>query len=224
MPGGSQLVSKLIENAFGAARSGYGELDKSWTLLSHQLGNLASIPTAMGSIQRAGTLDLLIRCLEDDLALRLQAQQKQNEPDFAFHYQKMFSELWVVSSYEILRALRQREQEAGVENGRSASEHFVSLFIDLERLRMPLEKHEITKEKGLKKRIEFTRYPKFEDSSDPIFYDRSDPHRTHIMPMSVSSSGSVMWLAFHHAANQEYWIERRQLADRFLLLGSLGIQ
>jgi hypothetical protein len=74
----------------------------------------------------------------------------------AFHYQMMFSETWVVMSYEALRVIRQREKEiAGaaraqnpghVPDGVSSPASFNLIFTDLELLRMPIEKYEIAKD------------------------------------------------------------------------------
>jgi hypothetical protein len=222
MPGGDQVVSKLIKSAFGAARSVYLEEDTAWVSLSMRLVSPTLSPAASSNIQRAGALDLLIRYLEDDLRQRVSASSPK--VDFAYHYQKMFSELWVASCYEIARAIRQREKGANYKGAQTSdhtsSEIFVSLLFDLERLRMPLEKYEIAKDNSLKQPMLFRRIPEIGDETDFAVYDSQDPNRIHIMPSGISANGSVMWLAFDHATNREYWIERRELSDRFLKLAS----
>jgi hypothetical protein len=220
MPGGDQVVSGLIESAFSAARSGYTEEDTAWVSLSMRLVSPTLNPAASSNIQRAGALDLLIRCLEDDLKQRVAVPSRQI--DFAYHYQNMLSELWVASCYEIVRAIRQREKGAN-DKGNQTSNHvsseiFVSLLFDLERLRMPLEKYEIAKDNSLKQPILFKRIPETGDATDFAVYDSQDPNRSHIMLSGISVNGSVMWLAFDHATSREYWIERRELSDRFLKL------
>jgi hypothetical protein len=224
MPGGTQVVSRLIEGAFGAARSSYVELDNAWISLSMRLAGPTLNAAASYKIQRAGAIDLLVRCLEDDLKERRLIASYLQQVDFAFHYQKMLSEMWVASCYEILRAIRQREMDARERGQRtsqwSLAENFISLLFDLERLRMPLEKYEIAKDKSLKEPLTFTRFPATGDASDLTIYDSQDPDRIHIMPTGLSDWGSVMWLAFDHAANREYWIDRRQLSDRLLALVS----
>jgi hypothetical protein len=58
-----------------------------------------------------------------------------------------------------------------------------------------------------------------DDETRPIeFYDRNDPGRFHIMPTGVSPRGSVVWCALNVREMREYWIERRDLADRLLSL------
>jgi hypothetical protein len=47
-------------------------------------------------------------------------------------------------------------------------------------------------------------------------YDKDDPARSHIMPTAVSGRGSVMWQVLDHNVPREYWVERRDLADRLL--------
>jgi hypothetical protein len=38
------------------------------------------------------------------------------------------------------------------------------------------------------------------------------------MPQGVSERGSAVWLALDGRTSRQHWIERRELADRFLAL------
>jgi hypothetical protein len=57
------------------------------------------------SVQRAGELDVLLRCMEDELG----ADTSSQEGDFSFHYQAVLSESWVGQVYEIVRLLKARK-------------------------------------------------------------------------------------------------------------------
>lgn len=133
----------------------------------------------------------------------------------------MFSEAWIIGCYEILRAFRQRDQEA-TKAGKSTSgvselAEFKSILTDFELLRMPIAKFEIAKDKGLKSALPLRRVGSKE--SEPIeFYDQKDPGRFHIMPNGVSERGSAVWLALDVVNSRQYWVERRDLADRLLSL------
>jgi len=172
------------------------------------------------SIQREGDLDLLLRCLEDEFDV----SREEAGGDFTSHYQMMFSEAWVVGCYEILRAFRQRDEEA-VKVGKPTSgvselDEFKSIFADFELLRMPIAKFEIAKDKELKKPLPMRRVG--DDDAKPVeFYDPKDPGRSHFIPRGISRRGSVMWLALDIRNSQEHWVERRDLADRLLSLVKL---
>ena len=174
-------------------------------------------------IQRLGDLDLLLRCMEDELVAKAAGEIPAGDM-FAYHYQKMFSELWVGGWYEILRAMRQRAKEAldrgDQTSGLATSDDFNSLLSDFERLRIPLEKYEIAKDKKLKRPLPMKRYPPNNDETDHVVYDSDDPQRSHHMLSGPSGRGSLTWLALDHSSDQEYWVERRGLSERLLALAN----
>ena len=59
----------------------------------------------MSSVQQAGQLDLVLRCMEEEYTPR--AEEIEDIVSFSFH--KMLAEIWVGSVYEILRLLKQRK-------------------------------------------------------------------------------------------------------------------
>lgn len=210
-------VSPLLNSLFNVARAKYRAENEAWVQLSYRLSGRFNLVTALSSIQREGDLDLLLRCLEDEL----NAKKDASGMDFSFHYQLMFSETWIVGCYEILRAFRQRDREAA-EAGRPTSgvcelDEFKSIFTDFELLRMPIAKFEIAKDEKLKQPLPMQRVG--DDETKPIeFYDPKDPGRFHIMPRGASSRGSAMWLALDVRNSREHWVERRDLADRLVSL------
>jgi hypothetical protein len=92
------------------------------------------------SVQREGEVDLVLRCLEDEMVHRIGSDQTENL--WAGQNLNSLSVYWIGGVYEILRLLKSRNFLKG--------DHFNALFTDFELLRMPLEKHEIAKDKSLK--------------------------------------------------------------------------
>jgi hypothetical protein len=217
-------VSPYLRNAFLVARAKYQGCHGEWTNLSCLLSGRFCLFNSMISIQRYGDIDLLLRCIEDEFEANKAAEATDTAGvDFTFHYQIMLSENWIVGIYEIFRAFRQRDDEARKlgklgSDGVSDIPNFKSIFADLELLRIPLAKYEIAKDKKMSQPAVMEPFPPSSGSATKYIYDKDDPNRNHIMPTGISSRGSVMWLAFDHRQSREYWIERRDLADRILSL------
>jgi hypothetical protein len=214
------LVSPYIASAFLIAKAKYGGEQASWTDLSGRLAGRFHLPIAMISLQRLGDLDLLLRCMEDEFQRNQQTEAvDRSGVDFTFNYQLMLSESWIVNCYEILRSFRQRDDEGdrGADSV-SALEMFRSLVADLELLRMPISKYEIAKDRSLKEPLKLHAVSPNKDVAHEHVYDKKDPARSHIMPTGVSTRGSIMWSVLDHSIPREYWVERRDLADRLLAL------
>jgi hypothetical protein len=208
-------VSPLLNSLFNLARAKYRAENEAWVQLSYRLSGRFNLVTASSSIQREGDLDILLRCIEDELNTNKDASGM----DFSFHYQMMFSETWIIACYEILRAFQQRDREAAKAgrptSGVSDLHEFKSIFTDFELLRMPIAKFEITKDNKLEQPLPMRRVG---DDETIEFYDPKDPSRFHIMPKGVSSRGSAVWLALDVRNSRQHWVERRDLADRLLSL------
>jgi hypothetical protein len=214
-------LSPLLNGIFAVAKAKYHDRHVAWTNFSSLLAGRFSLPIAMISLQRQGDLDLLLCCIEDEFEANEAAAADSVGVNFAFHYQIMLSESWIVSCYEILRAFRQRDAERGIgADAVSALSSFKTLLADLELLRIPIAKYEIAKDKKMKEPLNFIRSPRNNDAADYCTYDKDDPERAHFMPTGVSERGSVTWLAIDHTVPREYRIERRALADRLLALGN----
>lgn len=215
-------ISPWINNAFTLARAKYRAEHTAWTKLSVILSGRFNLPIAAINIQRQGDLDLLLRCIEDEFdANRAAESADATGLNMTFHYQLMLSETWIIGCYEILRAFRQRDEDAlkigARPSGVSDMQEFKSIFSDLELLRMPMTKFEIAKDKSLKELLAVRYFE--EPSADPQFYDNKDPARYHVMPNGMSARGSAVWLALDHKARREHWIERRNLGERLLAFG-----
>ncbi|WFU62699.1 hypothetical protein [Bradyrhizobium brasilense] len=216
-------ITPLIEAAFLSAWQKYPVEHQAWTDLSWRLAGRVSVVPMSTSLQRAGNLDLVLRAMEDEFA------SSTSEPTmYAFHFQKMFSEAWLMSVYETIRALRQREDEVAraarskdsdyTRYDISSTPSFVSIFRDLELLRMPIAKYEIAKDHQIKDPILFDMIAPSGDATGSYAYHPGDPARTHIVPSGLSARKSVTWLALDHAGPSEHSVERRDLADRLLRL------
>jgi len=218
-------ISPMINAAFNVARAKYRAEHIAWTNLSGVLSGRFNLPIATMNIQRQGDLDLLLRCMEDEFEANMAADAAETSgSNMTLHYQLSLSETWVVGCYEIMRAFRQRDRDAMQArtrpSGVSGMEAFKSIFADLELLRMPMVKFEIARDNKLKGPLQLQRGPANNDASDQITYDSKDPTRSHLMPSAISSRGSARWAALDHLANRQHWVERRDLAERFLTMGN----
>ena len=197
-------VSRLIRAAFEQAAQKYPDLHQRWIQVSFRVLPLLPDSLLWISIQSQGSLDIVLRSMEDEAAACLQAGAGD------IHYQKMLSELWVGSVYEMLRLLGDPKRKLSI------SDEFRTLAHDFRLLRIPLEKYEITSDRELERPLQMQRHPPNNNETDIYEYDKSDPQRAHIMPSGVSQRGSVMWQVLDLRANEERWVERRELSDRFL--------
>ena len=202
-------VSPYIAGAFQIARAKYIARHASWTNLSAQLAGRFSLPIATITLQRLGDLDLLLRCMEDEFQANGATEAADRLGlDHTFHSQLMLSESWVVACYEILRAFRQRDDEANLNvDGVSAMAAFKSIFADLELLRMPLAKYEIAKDRHIKEPLTMRAIPPNDDATDEYIYDKNNPTRSYFMPTGMSGRGSMTWLVLDHSAPREFWVE-----------------
>jgi hypothetical protein len=200
------IISNQLLAAFAAAKTRLQDLAAAWVKISFNVGNRLPASLLSPDIQRYGDIDLLVRCMEDERAQKLASIDM-----FAYHYQKLMSDYWIGSMYEIFRLLRQR----GLADADPA---FNEIFSDLELIRMPLEKFELAKDKKLGRPLEMTRLPERNDESDKYVYDKNDDLRSHIMPTTVSENGSVEWHVHDVIIGENRWVQRRNLSDRIIKL------
>ena len=183
-------------------------VSQAWVTGSHRLGGALPGSLLSVSIQRAGRLDALLRCMEDEYVgvdLREEIRPWVAEPLTSL------SEIWIGQVYEIVRLTQERKLTA-------ANDFFKALAHDFRLLRIPLEKYEIAQAGSLAAPIPMSRNP-VADGDVNYHYDKKDPLRAHIMPSGISQRGSIQWLAIDISAGLiERWIERRDLSDRVLQL------
>jgi hypothetical protein len=120
------------------------------------------------NIQREGEIDLLIRCMENESAERL--ARSKDDFSLSFHYQNIISISWIGGVYEIFRLLRERHLN-------DSGDVFQSILSDLELLRIPLEKHEIAKDRTISSPLQMIKYPQKGGPSDFYTYDHYGNHK-----------------------------------------------
>jgi hypothetical protein len=124
-------ISTLVTSAFTSSAEQYPELNRTWIKISFHVGGRLPQSLLSAVIQRDGSIDLVLRCMEDEHARRMAGSQSQGDANmFAFHYQKILSDYWIGSMYETFRLLRQRKLA-------DASPAFSEILVDLELIRMP---------------------------------------------------------------------------------------
>lgn len=163
------------------------------------------------SIQRDGTVDLVLRAMEDE-------RRAGVAQDFAAHYQRVLSEYWASGIYESLRLLKGRNLISDLETA-----FFDAVFSDLDPIRMAIDKHEIAKDRAFDAPIEMVRMPARGDASDDHIYDPSDKQgKSHIAPVAVFPNGSLGWHVIDARNKSSRWVDRRGLSDRILKLNQIA--
>jgi hypothetical protein len=144
-------VAFLIVAAFRRASVRQKATHESWVKISFRVGSTLPHSLLSASIQRDGELDLVLRCMEDDFAEATKLE-KTTENLVLFHYQKMLSEIWIGSVYEVFRLIMELEHPRG-------DSEIAALAHDLRLLRIPLEKHQIAQDKILAEPLQMKRFP-----------------------------------------------------------------
>lgn len=199
-------VGQLLASAFGIARIQQLSLHRAWLDTSFKIGGQLPSSLAMMSVQHAGELDLVLRCMENEF--NPSGESSDDAYLLAFNTQIALSELWIGSIYEIVRLLEDRKVVA--------SDNFSALYNDLTLLRVPLMKHEIAGERKMSEPLVFQKQPPSNAESDFYTYSHKDPRKGHIMPYGMSARGSAMWQVINIKTQKEYWLERAMLSDRFI--------
>jgi hypothetical protein len=194
-------IANQITDVFQAARERLPELDEKWTQASFELGGKLPASGLMTSVQREGSLDLVLRCMEDEHA---------TAPPMALLYQKMLSDYWISGLYDTLRLLRYRKL---LESEPSHS----ALFAETELVRIAIDKHEIAKDKLLEMPLQLIRQPLLDRTNDAYVYDPNDPQKAHIPPVGLwPQNGSIAWHTLDFRTGAHRWVVRREVSDRVL--------
>ena len=197
-------VAEMLAQAFLQARAQQQEVLKRWNKVSYNLGPRVGASLLFVSIQQQGETDAVLRCIEDEFA----DPQRREKIDFVTSSYHAISVYWIGAVYEVLRLLRARNL-LNEPNG-------VLLLNDFELLRIPLEKHEITKDREFTEPVTMIPFPPGGGETDSYTYDPKSPTRAHIMPSGLTTRGSLTWQAIDTKTRTARWIERRSLSDRLL--------
>jgi hypothetical protein len=199
-----------LAGLFLEAKKRQRQLCQQWVKASIVLGGRLPASLLMVNIQRDGDIDLLLRCIEDEIH---NGKASLDDPVASpFPYLLMLSNYWVGSVYEALRLLTDRNlMERDGQPG--------DLFRAVELVRMTLDKHEIAGDRRhLKEPLQLVRQPWKGDSTDQYEYSPDDKRRAHIMPTGLSPRGSVRWQPIDLRMKADGWVERRWISEQVLEL------
>jgi hypothetical protein len=201
-------VSEQIVSSYQLASMQQEAVTQAWISGSSRLGSALPGSLLILSIQRAGRLDAVLRCIEDEYmsgALQETTLMWVGDPLASL------SEIWIGQVYEIVRLTRERKLIAN-------SDFLEALAHDFRLLRVPMEKYEIAQDRSLTSPVLMSSFPA-KNGDFEYSYDKKDPLRAHIMPTGISLRGSMQWLAIDISGSlAQRWIERRDLSDRVLHL------
>ena len=206
------FVTNAISLAFYTAIQSHEETWVDWLRVSTIVGEKLPNSLLPWSIQNLGMLDVVLRQIEKEF----HPPGKNGQSDVSnlpLNIQLLFSNSWVCDAYELFRLLKER----GFENG----DLFKALERDLRIVRMPLDKHEIAKNRNQQIEMNLVLTQPLVDEDTPYRYSSEDPQRA-IMPVTRFNpeTGSVQWLVFNDLLRKDAthvgWLERRSLSDRIL--------
>lgn len=203
------MISKLIEAAFAESQLRNEELHSRWIQISFKIGGQLPQSLLLLSVQQLGSLDLLVRSIEQERSGVL----VESETALDTYAQSMFSEVWVCKAYEICRVLHNQAQCS------PDTPAFEELYHDLRLLRVAIDKYQLAGDSGLKgnQPLILKKIPSQNDDEDLYTYSKDDPKRSHIMSMGYwQETGSLGWYATDIKNNKSYWLNRQNLSNRFL--------
>lgn len=183
-------MAHLLNAMAGVAYSRFPELGQRWVNLSGQFSGGDS--HLMLSMQRVGRLDLILRCVEEEIAPTLfkdNLPEADQPPLLAADMAVALSNSWILEAYEIVRLRRDRIKGDG-----EPDEALEALYRRLSLVRIPLAKGEIA---GTNKHRK-----------------RGTAHRpTYMLNLAT---GSAVWAVLDKKTGQYVEIVRRDLADEML--------
>jgi len=194
-------VTSLIIGAFRAAQSRLPTLHRTWVDISHRVGSLVPNSGLFGSIQRAGDLDLVIRCMEDDYFLPRSVWLGFPTGHISYDAVRNLGR----KHLRIVRLLQERKV--------MVDDTIRELGRDLRLVRIPLEKHQIAADNMLNSPLYLTAG----SSPQNVYeYKKGDRNRAHIMPAGFSGRGSAIWHPIRTSDRAHRAIERRGLSERLV--------
>lgn len=209
-------VRHMISHAFTAAILEHGELHKTWVDVSVRIQKLLPESLIALSVQNAGKIDLVLRCMENEACDPNKTSAKHGIDSMedlietsSFGYQCLLSDWWLGSVYAITYAITTKIRELSENNT------LKTLHNDLNLVRVMIEKHEIAKDRSLTEPLLMNRG----DESQIYAYSKEDPKRSYYTNPKLSNRGSLAWRVVSNVKTKEQkLIERRELSDQFLNL------
>ncbi|WP_238278448.1 MULTISPECIES: hypothetical protein [Methylobacterium] len=200
-------ITNLIDLAISKSMAEFSNRGKEWLILSFRLGGLLPKSLLVANLQRVSQFDMLICAMERELIEDINSGNSGSVSSLS-----MLSALWIADLYEVMRVMHTNERNHILEHTVRTDR----LYRKIENLRIALCKHEIAKDAKIKGSIAFKAFGD-RDADQTYIYDKSDGLRSHIMPCGISLRGSLCWQAVDGRTSESEWLERRYLADEFLL-------
>jgi hypothetical protein len=197
-------ASILVDNLLILALSKYPQLKEKWNNLLLSVCSQNGVPFLAMHCQADGRTDLILRVLEDEAA----AAMPNHGGVWGQDMQRALTRYWILSSYELLRTLK--ESPIGKPNARSES-----LYQRFRLVRVPMTKLQIANDRALKQAITLERVGEG-PPSDPIPYSASSKSEYFPPEIFNTLTGSIGWMTLDAANLQTHTLTRRQLSDEFL--------
>ncbi|QKC97279.1 hypothetical protein [Mesorhizobium sp. NZP2298] len=199
------MIADEIGFAIEAAMAKQPDLANRWVLMTHRMTE------KYGSIQPVLNhadcmLDLAIRCMEDEhLAGATESPKPRKSSILAATMQIALSRLWVLSSYETLRTVR--DTPIG-----KADERLHLIYRKFRLIRVPLAKMRVAN-------ADFIKAPMDVATAGNKSKITLSPQHTYILPAVLcGQTGSVLWHAIDTKSKATAQITRRELSDELLSL------
>ncbi len=207
----TQHITSAFVLANELAQEKNPELLQSWLLIAVTYGSHLRQSTLPLSIFFIGELDVLLRNMEQNCPpLEIPSDIEKHYP--ALYYQSMLSNRWVCDLYEVSRVFINRGIIKDDENFNDLAKH-------LEAIRIPLEKHEIAKDRKLATSLELEKILKNPSTTQTFYkYNKDDILKAFGPRMGYTKRGSVSWNVVDQQSRKLYWIDRLSLSERFISL------
>lgn len=199
-------VGQQLANALVAAASRYNELRERWRDVYNGLVKINGDVDLL-RFQSDLWIDLILRALEDELALRLaHHSQGDDQINLADGLQHTLSRYWVLGTHDVLRMAKS-----------GAGEHHPKLPMLFEKfrfVRVPLAKLEIANDNKARPDSLLLVRVGNGANAEPELYRKV----SYYPPEPIDARGSIGWALFEAQTLEPVTIFRRDLSDELLAL------
>ncbi len=199
-------VTNLILSAFNLSFTKQSNIRKAWIAHSFELGEVAGRAHIVNA-QRNGELDLVLRQLDAEAH-----KCPTDGIDFCSGIRHSFSNAWILSAYEMVRAADEQ-----LRNLRSENKKVVALKKRLELVRMPLAKGEIKGDRGKNGNLKDLVLAHADGSNQRTYVNDG----SYFLPIVFcSETGSIGWQPVDAERKENVYIRRIDLSNELLALFS----
>jgi hypothetical protein len=199
------VATSLINASIIASINAYPKLQANWVSCSFGFARLNKHIYA--DVQQLGSIDLLLRQLEDEFGPRIAASSL----DFvlADQLRVALSVNWIIGAYEVIR------MAFLTDDGRK-DDKLKSLYVKFELIRVPLAKRQIALDSKVSAKLTLLRVGDTIDKS--VLYSKDS--RIDYAPIWEvdTSNGSLCWVVIDAKTSGMVRVSRRDLSDECLRL------